>query len=111
MKKVAVSVVVALLIATMALGLVACTEKSLDGAYIDHDSSAWQLVIKGDKISLYKNSELRKEGTFTRNGDVLTTTLTGEWLKKITVTKEGNLSHPDKRGDKEIVTTFTKVKK
>lgn len=110
MKKVIVALVVIAMVVMGTVSLVGC-EKSLDGAYIDKDLS-WQLVIKENKIALYHNSELQEEGTFTRNGDVITTTLTfSKYFKDITVTKEGNLTHPDKMGEKDITTTYTKVKK
>lgn len=98
MKKIITTLALIALLATMAMGLVACTETNLDGTYVDKDHAPSVIIIQGSTIKMLTRpsngsaDELEDEGTFTLKDNILTIDWRYE-AKQITITKEGNLRY------------------
>lgn len=107
MKKIISVILVIAVMVTGIIGLVACQNDSLDGRYKNTNSEHY-LVISGNTIKYFFKETLKEEGTFTRKGDKLTTTIEG--YENITVLDNGDLVISITTvGGEEATRTYKKV--
>lgn len=107
MKKIISVILVIAVMVTGIIGLVACQNDSLDGRYKSTDGE-WYLVLNDNSIKLYFKDNMEEEGTFTRKGDKLTTTIEG--YENITVLDNGDLiNHTKTIAGNDLDETYKKV--
>lgn len=107
MKKIISVILVIAVMVTGIIGLVACQNDSLDGRYKNTNSEHY-LVISGNTIKYFFKETLKEEGTFTRKGDKLTTTIEG--YENITVLDNGDLiNHTKTIAGNDLDETYKKV--